>query len=168
VLFWRLAWLALVALVSGCGFHLRGAPLEGLSHVGVFVESRQGEQDELLFELRNILRSSAELKAASGNADWSLRVMNQTLGKKILAVEPGGKRQQLQLTYSVSYELQRGIESAPIAQDITVVRDFLFDPALILAMNTEESALKREMTIDAAHGMVVQLSLLHRRNTHAN
>lgn len=168
MLIWRHAWLALAVLVSGCGFHLRGAPLEGLSNVGVFVESRQGEQDELLFELRNILRSSAKLKAINESADWSLRVLNQTWGKKILAVEAGGKRQQLQLTYSVNYELQHGSESQPNVQDITVVRDFLFDPALILAMNTEESALRREMTIDAAHGMVMQLSLLLRRNVHAS
>lgn len=164
----RFAWLVLTVVVSGCGFHLRGAPLEGLSQIGVFVESPQGEQDELLFELRNILRSSAELKAISDSADWSLRVINQTWGKKILAVEPGGKRQHVQLTYSVAYELQHGSQAQPISQDITVVRDFLFDPALILAMNTEESALRREMTVDAAHGMVVQLSVIHKRDAHAN
>lgn len=145
------------ALLSGCGFHLRGESLQGGQLGRVYVQSPdQLVTDELKLFLED---AGATITGNRGAADIVLVVSNESFDKRVLAVDPNtGQDSEFEIDYHVDFSATRrhGKTLLPV-QAINLQRDYVFDPAAVLGMSREESVLRDEMRRDAVQQMLGRL-----------
>lgn len=154
--------LACVLLLSGCGFHLRGAlPLPEVME-RTYVAG--GDGSELYYEMENaLLNAGAEVVASTEEASAVLTLHSQRLARRVLSVDTEGRAAEYELALLVLFSLreQTGRVLAD-RQRISVVRDFSFDPDNVLAKDDEEAVLRREMIRFAVAQMMRQAQSLSR------
>lgn len=156
----RRALLALFASVmlatAGCGFKLRGLqsyPFETISVPGV---------TPLNIELQRGLAASSErtkVIANAAEADAVLSVLGEQQEKVILSLNTQGRVREYQLRYRVIYRVsgQKGVEYVPPTA-ILLTRDITFNDQ-VLAKETEEAQLYREMRADVVQQIIRRLAL---------
>ena len=138
-------------LIISCGFHLRGNQdlslvLPEVKIVGVNQHSELGR--ELIGALNNskvtVLDESATV----------LKITLNNLSKRVLSLDSAGRANQYELSYKLSFSLQKMMQSdekkqllvdliAP--QNINEKREYLFDANFVLATSDEESRLNNDM-----------------------
>jgi len=135
-------------LLSACGFHLRAQatlPFETL-----YVEG--SGNSTFVNELKRAVQSgsSTRLVDAPGEAQAVLQVMGEIRQKNILSLSGGGRVREYQLIYQITFRLHdgKGKELMP-ASVISLKRDVSFNDAQLLAKESEEVLLYRDMQTDA-------------------
>jgi len=135
-------------LLGACGFHLRAQatlPFETL-----YVEG--SGNSTFVNELKRAVQSgsSTRLVEGPGEAQAVLQVMGETRQKNILSLSGGGRVREYQLIYQISFRLHdgKGKELMPV-NSISLKRDISFNDAQLLAKESEEVLLYRDMQSDA-------------------
>jgi len=139
----------IAGLVAGCGFQLRGAANFPFNTVYI------GGQSAFIAELqRNVTAgSNAKVVPRREDAQAIFEVLAETREKVILAMNTQGRVREFQLRYRVAYRVHDGKGGEYIAPtDLVLRRDITFNDQ-VLAKETEEQLLFREMQSD----MVQQL-----------
>lgn len=138
----------LALLLGACGFHLRAQatlPFETL-----YVEG--SGNSTFVNELKRAVQSgsSTRLVDAPGEAQAVLQVMGETRQKNILSLSGGGRVREYQLIYQINFRLHdgKGKELMPV-NSISLKRDISFNDAQLLAKESEEVLLYRDMQSDA-------------------
>ena len=156
-----LAWSILGAallVISGCGFHLRGA-VELPEDVHAVVLS--GGSAALHDEIRALLTGSqARVVNALADADAVLNLISESDDQRLLVVDPDtGSPREYEVVYSVAYGLQ-SVEGVPIVppNTVRVVRDYVYDRDAIIGTSRELGVLRTEMRRDAALQIMRRLS----------
>ncbi len=134
------------ALLAGCGFQLRGRaqlPFESLHIPG---------STPLVVELRrNVLAaSSTRLVDSPAAAQAVLGLTQETRDKIILSFNSAGRVQEYQLRYRVGFRVadpKSGKVFLP-TNEIQLTRDVTYNDAQVLAKETEEALLYRDMQND--------------------
>jgi LPS-assembly lipoprotein len=144
-----------VALFSGCGFHPRGSvslPFSSL-YVQVPATSQFG------YELKRALRASnARLTDASTDAQATLVIMSEIRERQILSLGGQGRVREYQLRYRLAYQLTDGKSTAFTAPtEILLKRDISFNDSDVLAKESEETLLYRDMQSDAVQQLLRRL-----------
>ena len=141
--------LLCAAMVSACGFQLRGSynlPWETL-HIGL------PENSELYFQIKRGIESSSQTKVIGDakQASASLVVLRNDQVKSMV--------REFQLTRTFSYRIQDadGKELLPASQ-IVLQRDMTFDDERIFAKEAEEVMILREMQQDMVQQLLRRLS----------
>ena len=155
-------WLALMSiglLLSGCGFQLRGQA--DLKFDRIYVETNGFS----LFaaELRRVIQSnkSVEVTDSPEHAQVVLKVVDERLEKKILALTPTGSVEEYVLLYQVSYRVMDNKMQDLIApNDIALQRIMTYEDTETLAKESEEQFLYRDMQSDAVQQMLRRLSVI--------
>ena len=147
----RILPLALVLVLAGCGFHLRGQ--QQLPFKTLYVPGGSG----LSLELKRNLGAQArgtQLVDEAKNADAVLTFTSQRTEKVILSFDTAGRVREYQLRYTVGFRLTdaKGLVYIP-TNEIRLTRDISFNDAQVLAKEAEEAQLYRDMQSD----MVQQL-----------
>ena len=149
--------LALIALLllAGCGFQLRGAaelPFETL-----YLPSTGG----IGLELRRNIQAGTKTVVVDDpkQAQAVLEFLQETKSKDILSLSGGGRVREFRLLYRVSFRVHdgKGKEYLPTAT-LQLARDFTFNDADILAKETEEQLLYREMQADLVRQIMRRLA----------
>lgn len=142
----------ILAMLTGCGFQLRGAatlPWETL-HVGL------PENSPLYHQIKRSIESGTHTRVVSDikDAQASLAVLQNNRNKSILSLSAKGLVREFQLTRSFVYRIQdgKGNELIPASQ-LILQREMSFDDERIFAKEAEEAMIVREMEQD----LVVQL-----------
>ncbi len=141
---WLLAALAACAIANGCGFHLRGVaklPFETLYIAG---------DHPMLAELGRTLRNSSDTKLVTDPkaAAASFVMLGEARDKVILSVNTAGRIREYQLRYAVNFRVHDGKGGEYVAPNIiTLRRDITFNDQ-VLAKESEEALLYREMQAD--------------------
>lgn len=150
---------SLTLLISACGFHLRGQvqfPFDTLFLAGV---------DESAFntELRRNIEasSSAHLVDDPEKAQAILELTSVSTEKIILSLSGSGRVREFQLRYRVVFRVHdgKGREWLP-SNEILLKRDFSFNDTQVLAKESEEALLYRDMQGDAIQQIIRRLSLI--------
>jgi len=155
-LFKRLLVGALVLTLAACGFRLRGTadvPFETL-HIP---EARTGIGLDLK---RNVEAGTrAQVVDDPKAAQAILQVTHESRGKQILTLTGTGAVREYQLRYQVSFRVHdgKGGEYVPTST-ILLTRDMTYSDALILAKESEEQLLFRDMQSEAVHQIVRRLA----------
>ena len=153
--------LAVVATLPACGFQLRGSngsytmPFRSI-YVGFPDNSALGT------ELRRNLRAGGVTIAdAASAAEAQLVVLGETRGKQILSLNSLGRVREYLLTYTLSFTVRdpKGVELLPVTE-ISLRRNMAFDETQVLAKESEEALLYRDMQADLVQQIMRRLAAM--------
>jgi len=148
-----------VVLLSGCGFHLRGAVTLPPEINSLAIEdTATGSQivPEIKLQLR---RNGITPLASSENAKLILIIMGESYGQRVLTVSSVGQVQEFELSYDVDYTIQNVADPSAslLRQKLTIKRDLRFSVEEVLGKASEETRLKNDMLQDAAQKILRRL-----------
>ena len=153
--------LALVAGMSGCGFHLRGEanyPFES-----IFISAPVSPP--LAVELTRSVAAASKARVVDGaaNAQVVLHVPSVIDDKEVLSLSSGGSVREYQLVKRVQFRLhdKDGNDWMP-AGEIVVRRAYTFNETQVLARDLQEQRLQREMQTDAVAQIVRRMQVARR------
>ena len=149
--------VVLVALLSACGFHLRGTA--SLPHDTLYISGPA--YSAFANDLKRAIRTGTNTRVVddAGDADATLFILGENRAKLILTLTQQGTVREFQLRYSISYRLadKAGKEIMP-PSEIALVRSFVFTDQQVLAAETEEAFLYRDMQQDAVQQLLRRLA----------
>jgi LPS-assembly lipoprotein len=147
----------LIVVLTGCGFHLRGAqplPFESL-YVGAPASSQLGAA------LRRSIRagSGTRIVDVPQDAQAVLAVVGENREKVILSLDTAGRVREFQLRYRFVFRVhdQKGRDLVP-QTEILLTRDFTFNDSVLLAKEQEEALLYADMQNDLVQQIVRRLA----------
>lgn len=151
------AMLVIAMTLSGCGFKLRGQasiPFETI-HVespGFSVLANELERAITAGSNTRVVKDRAQAQAV-------LRIVGETQEKIILSLSSSGRVREFEFRYRVIYRLTTpdGRELAPQAE-IVMRRDMTYDDTEVLAKESEEALLFRDMRTDAVRQVLRRLA----------
>ena len=151
----RLLAIVALAVLAGCGFHLRGAA--ELPFETVYLPATGG----IGLDLRRNIRAGTRTVVVDDpqQAQAILEFLQEVRSKEILSLSGGGRVREFRLFYRVVFRVHdgKGGEYLP-ASTLLLARDFTFNDAEILAKETEEQLLYREMQADMVRQILHRLS----------
>ena len=153
----RLAIAVLCVAMASCGFQLRGqAPIP---YKSIFIETTGYS----LFanDLERAIRAGSDTKVTHKREDAEavLKIVSEYQDKRILSLSVGGKVREFELRYIINYRLiDRGanVDLAPPGV-IELHRDMTYDDTQVLAKESEEILLFKDMKADAVQQMLRRL-----------
>jgi LPS-assembly lipoprotein len=157
--------LGLTVLLSACGFHLRGS---NGSFMLPFATMYIGlpETSPLAIGLKRYIRAigSTEVVSTKDGADAVLEVLSdpeRNRTKTILSLNKNGRVQEYQLGYSINFRvLDKAGNQLLAPTTISLVRPITFDESQVLAKETEEAALYRDMRNDLVQQIMRRLAAI--------
>lgn len=156
-----LAILMLCMTMTGCGFKLRGQvpiPFESL-----FVEAPG--YSAFVNDLERAIRSGSgtRIVPVREEAQAVLKILGESQEKHILSLSSGGKVREFELRYRVAYRLtdKNSVDLSPPGE-ISLRRDMTYDDTQVLAKESEQALLFRDMKADAVQQMLRRLSVAQR------
>lgn len=149
--------LSLAFAVTSCGFKLRGAqqlPFETI-YLGF------GPNSSLGAELARNIRAGTSTKIVDDRAQAQavLDVLGEARERDVLSVSAQGRAREFQLRLRLQFRLHDGKGHEFIAPtQITVQRDISFNEAQVLAKESEEALLYRDMQTDVVQQLLRRLA----------
>ena len=142
--FFALLW---AALLSACGFHLRGQYALPFASVFVSTSGASIVATEIKRELANI---PTKLMPTAKDADAQLNILEDRRDRQILSLSGAGRVREYELKLRVSYQLvdARGSIFIPTSE-IQLSRILSYDDSRIIAKQQEEALLYQDMERDA-------------------
>jgi len=149
---------SVVALLTGCGFRLRGSielPSE-LTEVAIQGTRPNGE---LGIALRNgCTRVGGQVVDSAEIARSVLVITRDSSDRRVLSVDSIGQANEYELAYTLGFRLDDPDgTNRVVPQSINLRRQYRYDPNQTLAKADEESRLLREMREDAVRQMLRRL-----------
>jgi LPS-assembly lipoprotein len=151
------AAVALLGLLAACGFHLRGTA--NLQQETIYISAPS--YSPFANDLKRAIRAGTNTKIIddANGADATLYVLSESRVKSILSLTTQGTVREFQLRYVVSYRLvSRGSKEVVPASEITLARSYIFNDQQVLAAESEEALLYRDMQQDAVQQLLRRLS----------
>jgi LPS-assembly lipoprotein len=145
-----LAGLALVALVAGCGFHLRGEIALAEDAQPIYINSVSAAGAGTV-ELRRVLQGNGIAVAVSPEAAATIvDVRRDDLEERVLAVSgTTAKAEHYRLVYTLAVSARRADGSEVIPEQIvTRLRDYDYDASQVLSKHREREEMRTEMARD--------------------
>jgi len=153
--------LAFALLLAACGFQLRGTaqlPFDTLYMPPTTVPG-------VALDLKRNIQSGTNTKVIDDpkNAEAVLEFLQETREKHILSLAATGRVREFQLRYRVTFRVHdgKGGEFLP-ASTVQLTRDISFDDAVVLAKETEEQLLYRDMQFDMVQQIMRRLAAAQR------
>jgi LPS-assembly lipoprotein len=152
--------LLVAGLLGGCGFQLRGS---NGSYTMPFKSIYLGFPDTsaLGTELKRNLRATDQVVIADKAADAEAQfvVLAETRGKSILSLNSQGRVREYLLSYTLSYTVRdaKGAELVP-QTEVSLRRNMAFDETQVLAKESEEALLYRDMQADLVQQIIRRLA----------
>jgi len=152
--------LALAASLSGCGFHLRGSGGEyNMPFKSIYLAFP--ETSSLGTELRRNLRGGDQVVVADdpAKAEARFEVLSENRGKAILSLNSQGRVREFLLTYTLAFRVldaKGGMLLGPT--EINLKRPLTFNENQVLAKESEEAMLYRDMQADLVQQILRRLA----------
>lgn len=149
--------IIIAVMLGSCGFQLRGQA--AIPYKTLFIETSGYSQFANDLERAIRLGSETKLVSSRDEAQAILRIIGETQERRILSLSSGGKVREFELNYRVNYRLidHAGADLAVPGQ-IDLRRDMTYDDTEVLAKESEEQLLYRDMKRDAVQQMMRRLS----------
>jgi len=148
--------LLLLATLAGCGFQLRGSAT--LPFDTVYVPGASGG---IALDLKRNIQAGTNAKVVDDpkNAQAVLEFSREERQKVILSLTGTGAVSEYQLRYLVSFRVHdaKGKDYVP-TNTIELTRDVTFNDAQVLAKETEEQLLYRDMQSDMVQQIMRRLA----------
>lgn len=146
-------------LLSACGFRLRGEAT--LPFESIYVQGAPASP--FTIHLKRSIRAGTQARITDKPEDAQvvLQIMGERQEKEILALSGGGRVREFYLRYHVSYRLtDNKLATEYIApSEIVLRRELTYSDAEVLAKESEEVLLFRDMQTDAARQLLFRLQV---------
>ena len=156
----RAPTVLLALLLAGCGFHLRGSvsvPFDTL----YIPNAKSG----IALELKRNIEAGTSVKVVDDpkTADAVLELAGENREKIILSLTGTGRVREFRLRYTVNYRVYdgKGVNYVP-ATLVQLTRDVTYNDSDILAKETEEQLLFRDMQSDMVQQVMRRLAAIER------
>ncbi len=150
----RVIVCVLIALLAGCGFHLRGQV--ALPYSTLHVSGPSGTS--LTNLLMRVLRSSGvRLVDRKEDAEVTLVILSDVKEKSILSLSAAGRAQEYELRERVAFRIITAGKPDLPAGEIISQRSISFNDVQVLAKESEESLLYRDMENDVVQQLLRRL-----------
>lgn len=161
-LFPRLLLLTIsIALLSACGWHLRGSGQSASLEQAIYLESSQGS---IYQEIYKTLDKNQKL-ASINSTNIQLVLGEEYYNRHRTSVDNQAQTNSYQLTLSVPYEiLDRNGDAltAPVTAELS--RDYTFDKNNINSSDKEEETLRREMVRQIARQILQRVNFIAKKD----
>lgn len=149
----------LVAMtLSACGFQLRGQAAIPFQTVRVEAPGFSVFANDLERAIRS--GSNARIVESRDQAEAVVQIVGESQEKHILSLSSSGKVREFELRYRVAYRLTDRVGTdLATPGEIVLRRDMTYDDTQLLAKESEETLLFRDMKIDAVRQMLRRLSV---------
>ena len=149
--------LLCIAVIAGCGFKLRGGqPLPpGVTQLSVTSAVEHGPLHRALTKQIDLYQITQVKELTSANQDKTIaiRLLPDTLDRRLLSLFPTGQVAEYELVLSVRYQvIFPGQDIQDFSFDIT--REYQDDPDAILAKSRELDLVLSEMRQRAADNII--------------
>lgn len=147
-----------VALVAGCGFHLRGKSPVAINFSRVYLDVRGAHR--IAAEVKQQLQyNQIALAPEKKWANLILTLSNERFDERVLSVDPlTGKVREFELGYRVTFSARPPKGKRYIAREsIDLLRDVTFDETAVLGKFDEQEVVRKEMLKDAADAILRRL-----------
>lgn len=152
--------ILLALALSGCGFQLRGTA--ELPFATIFVP---GATAGVALDIKRNIQSGTRTRVVDDvkSAEAVLQFLQETREKHILSLTGTGRVREFQLRYRVGFRLHdaKGGEFVP-ANTIELTRDVTYNDAQVLAKETEDQLLYRDMQFDMVQLVMRRLATAQR------
>ena len=141
---------------GGCGFRLRGTA--DLPFGTVYVP---GANSGIALDLARNIQAGTNVKVVSDpkEAEAILQFTGESREKEILSLTGAGRVREFRLRYRVGFRLHDGKGNDIVPQStLELTRDITFNDAEVLAKETEEQLLFRDMQGDMVQQIMRRLS----------
>ena len=143
----------LCSLLVACGFQLRGTA--SLPFEKMYISAPEGHP--IGAELKRAIQSGSNTLVLdkSQDAEATLQIISVVNSKNLLSVSGGGRVREFQLHYRTSFRLidAKGRKLIPTSV-VAVSRVIPFSDALVLAKQSEEKILVKEMRSDSIQQII--------------
>lgn len=150
-----LPFLALALLLSGCGFQLRGTA--ELPFDTVFVSGTGG----IVLDIKRNIEAGSRTVVVDDpkTAQAVLEFTQEARQKDILSLSAAGRVREFRLLYRVGFRVHdgKGGEYLPVST-LQLARDITYSDADVLAKETEEQLLYRDMQSDMVRQIIRRLA----------
>jgi LPS-assembly lipoprotein len=153
----KTALVVLTALLTACGFHLRGnyQPPEFLHAITLRTPANSYDfttEMRLALTRSNIIPQGGEVL---------LDVTRENMVRQTSTVDSSAKAAEYTLTYTVNFRLcdSAGMALCPL-QSVILRRSYQYDTTNIVGKSTEEDTLLHELRIDAAQQIIRKITAL--------
>ena len=142
---------------SGCGFHLRGARELPFSTIYLSSAGNSALGAELARNIR--VGTSTHVVPDRAGAAAVLDILGETRDREILSLNAQGRAREYTLRYRLSFKVHdgKGHDFIP-ATEIAVQRDISFNESEVLAKESEEALLYRDMQSDLVQQILRRLA----------
>jgi LPS-assembly lipoprotein len=143
----RLATLAVILLLAGCGFQLQGAFTTPPDMERTYISA---VDDRSLFyrDLREALQSAGvQLVDDATNATAIFTISYDHTDQRVLSVSARNVPTEYEVFYTIEYALDSGAKNLLEPQMLTLTRDYTYDPTLVLG-KAHEQELMRDAIVD--------------------
>jgi LPS-assembly lipoprotein len=155
--------LSFLAVLSGCGFHLRGASSIALPPALSTLRVTMGGAGypQLLVEVRNALLALGDVRLTD-DVSASVPVLqlhSESSTSQVLAIDSSGRISAYLLNYRVNYSLI-GADKKPLLQNqsVKLQREYGFDRLNVIASEKQSEFLQNEMRRDVAQQILRRLA----------
>lgn len=156
----RLLALAMLAIVSSCGFQIQGAlstPAE-MERTYIAADDRQS-----LFyrELRAQLKAAnVELVDSAAAATGIISILYDETDQRVLSVSARNVPTEYEIYYTIQYAIDGGLTRLVEPQTLTITRDYTYDSRLVLGKAREEELLREAAVRDLVRIVLKKISTL--------
>ncbi|WP_137935814.1 LPS assembly lipoprotein LptE [Chitinivorax sp. B] len=150
--------LAAVAMLTACGFHLRG---QGGSYTLPYQSMAVEGAGAIVSGLQQYLRAVPNMKLVpAADAEATVSIVNERTEKVIRSLNQSGNVSEYELRYTLTYTLlgSKRQQLFPVT-DINIRRYMTYSDSLALAKEQEEAMLIRDMQQDATQQVIRRLSV---------
>ncbi len=152
--------LALIAMASGCGFHLRGKEPLPASLVKPYIDA-EDRYTALYAALDKRLRAAgAEPAANAASASAVIRIHLDDTGRELLSVTADNKPGEYEVYYAAEFSVTSGESELLARQPVKLTRDYGYDETAVLAKEHEEESLRVALAADIADLILRRLAAL--------
>ncbi len=149
--------LVLVAMMSGCGFHLRGQA--GMPFKSIYLDAPNLNTPFINELRRNLIANKLQITSDAAQADVILNIVSELSDKQILTLGGTGRVSEFKLRTVVSLRAYDNQQRDWIrAEELSIERDYSYDDTKILAKEAEEALLYTSMRTDMVQQIVRRLS----------
>jgi LPS-assembly lipoprotein len=149
--------LAITMTLSACGFQLRGQASIPFETMRVETPAFSAFANDLERAIRS--GSKTRIVDSRDQAEAVVHILGESQEKHILSLSSGGRVREFELRYRVAYRLtDRAGTDLVSPGEIVLRRDMTYDDTLVLAKESEEALLFRDMRTDAVRQLLRRLS----------
>jgi LPS-assembly lipoprotein len=153
----RILSLLALLLISGCGFHLRGA--YSLPFDSIYVNLP--ETSDLRATLKRSIGAGTRAKVTdeAASAQATLQVVTDTQQKNILSIGSDGRVREFQLVRTFSFRVDDKVGQLLVPPSpIILRRDVTFSDSAVLSKEAEEGLLWRDIQDDLVQQILRRLA----------